>query len=52
MIKRSGLIGKLAFVDFKENPAEIMREIDILFHPAANESFGRILSRLWHPQFR
>lgn len=42
MIKRSGLIGKLAFVDFKENPAEIMREIDILFHPAANESFGRI----------
>lgn len=42
MVKANDLGDKLVFVDFREDPSQIMREIDILFHPAENESFGRI----------
>jgi glycosyltransferase involved in cell wall biosynthesis len=41
-VKENGLEGKFTFVNFKELPEEIMAEIDILFHPTENESFGRI----------
>lgn len=30
------------FMDFVSNPVEIMRDLDILFHPTELESFGRI----------
>lgn len=37
-----GLKDNLLFRGHVENPYEIMTEIDILFHPTSNESFGRI----------
>lgn len=42
VVKENDLEYKLVFVDFREDPSQIMNEIDILFHPAENESFGRI----------
>lgn len=42
LVKKSGLNDKFSFVDFKENPVDIMNEIDVLFHPTEHESFGRI----------
>jgi glycosyltransferase involved in cell wall biosynthesis len=44
-----GEIGRLNIGDrfhllgFRDDPAQIMSEIDILVHPAGNESFGRIV---------
>jgi glycosyltransferase involved in cell wall biosynthesis len=35
-------LDNVRFMDFVSNPAAIMRDIDILFHPADLESFGRI----------
>ena len=35
---------KVKFVGHIANPAEIMKEIDILFHPTGLESFGRIFT--------
>lgn len=37
-----GLKDSVQFKGHYDNPFEIMKEIDILFHPTANESFGRI----------
>lgn len=41
-VQESGLKNILLFKGHYENPDEIMSEIDILFHPTSNESFGRI----------
>jgi glycosyltransferase involved in cell wall biosynthesis len=38
-----GLTHHLRFVGFVADPAQIMSQIDILVHPADNESFGRIV---------
>jgi glycosyltransferase involved in cell wall biosynthesis len=47
--KLRGLVGKLGLTDrfkfsgFSSDPAQAMSEIDVLVHPADNESFGRII---------
>jgi len=42
IVNELGLNDIVHFKGHYENPFEIMEEIDILFHPTANESFGRI----------
>lgn len=41
-IARLGLGDRLRFAGFNSDPARIMSEIDVLVHPADNESFGRV----------
>lgn len=41
MINSGSLKASVKFLDHKKSP-EIIREIDVLFHPTAYESFGRI----------
>lgn len=42
IVNELGLKDNVQFKGHYENPFEIMEEIDILFHPTSNESFGRI----------
>jgi glycosyltransferase involved in cell wall biosynthesis len=42
-VRRAGLTNRFQLAGFCPNPAEIMAQIDILAHPTASESFGRII---------
>jgi glycosyltransferase involved in cell wall biosynthesis len=42
-IARAGLGQRFRFPGHVGNPAEIMEQIDVLVHPADNESFGRVI---------
>jgi len=43
--QRAGIVLELA--GFVSDPTAIMRDVDILVHPAKNESFGRIVVEAW-----
>jgi glycosyltransferase involved in cell wall biosynthesis len=43
----AGLGERFRFMGFVPDPPSIMREIDLLVHPADNESFGRIVVEAW-----
>jgi glycosyltransferase involved in cell wall biosynthesis len=42
-IARSNLVDRFCWPGFVADPAEIMSQIDLLVHPADNESFGRVI---------
>jgi glycosyltransferase involved in cell wall biosynthesis len=42
-IVRAGLSDRVTFAGFVADPVEIMREVDLVVHPADNESFGRVV---------
>lgn len=42
-VRQKGLTDMFSFKGFVDDPVRIMREIDILLHPAHQESFGRIV---------
>ncbi len=42
-VARLNLGDRLRFAGFHSDPARIMSEIDVLVHPADNESFGRVV---------
>ncbi|HEY2894431.1 MAG TPA: glycosyltransferase family 4 protein [Pirellulales bacterium] len=42
-IVRAGLNDRVTFAGFVADPVEIMREVDLVVHPADNESFGRVV---------
>jgi glycosyltransferase involved in cell wall biosynthesis len=42
-VERAGLANRFHLAGFHADPAEIMAQIDLLVHPAENESFGRII---------
>jgi glycosyltransferase involved in cell wall biosynthesis len=42
-ILRRGLARRIAIRGFVADPARLMSEIDVLVHPADNESFGRVV---------
>lgn len=42
-VEKYKLTDRFGFVGFVNNPVEIMSEVDILVHPADQESFGRII---------
>jgi glycosyltransferase involved in cell wall biosynthesis len=42
-IKQLGLSGLFRFPGYVAEPAQIMSQIDVLVHPADNESFGRVV---------
>jgi glycosyltransferase involved in cell wall biosynthesis len=42
-IKQLGLSQRFRFPGYVEEPVRIMSEIDVLVHPADNESFGRVV---------
>ena len=43
LVVELGLGQRISFEGFRPSPVEIMQEIDVLVHPATNESFGRIV---------
>lgn len=43
LVRQRGLADRLHFPGYLPDPVRIMGEIDILVHPADNESFGRIV---------
>ncbi|MCK6546313.1 glycosyltransferase family 4 protein, partial [Myxococcota bacterium] len=45
--RAAGLGDRLELAGFVAEPAEIMRALDVLVHPADNESFGRIVVEAW-----
>jgi glycosyltransferase involved in cell wall biosynthesis len=42
-IHQAGLADRFRLAGFHADPAEIMAQVDLLVHPAENESFGRII---------
>ncbi|HTU24669.1 MAG TPA: glycosyltransferase family 4 protein [Pirellulales bacterium] len=42
-VRRLGLTQRFHLAGFHADPAEIMSQIDLLVHPAENESFGRVI---------
>lgn len=46
-VRRAGLQGRVVFAGFAERPEEALAEIDVLVHPADNESFGRVVLEAW-----
>lgn len=43
LVRKSGLTDRFKLVGHVADPAQVMSEIDVLVHPADNESFGRII---------
>ncbi|HTM52901.1 MAG TPA: glycosyltransferase family 4 protein [Pirellulales bacterium] len=42
-VARAGLNERVTFAGFVADPVDIMREVDLVVHPADNESFGRVV---------
>ena len=42
-VERLGLGDRVTFAGFRADPIEIRTELDVLVHPADNESFGRVI---------
>jgi glycosyltransferase involved in cell wall biosynthesis len=43
LVRQHGLTDRFAFMGHVADPIQVMSEIDVLVHPADNESFGRIV---------
>jgi glycosyltransferase involved in cell wall biosynthesis len=43
LVRQHGLTDRLKFMGHVADPVRVMSEIDVLVHPADNESFGRII---------
>jgi glycosyltransferase involved in cell wall biosynthesis len=42
-VRRAGLADRFRLAGFHADPVEIMAQVDLLVHPAENESFGRVI---------